>query len=161
MGRVNRFIIFLRYVGTEPRYLIRDVSKNRGVFGFTAMKNSGHKINLGRWGEKVAENFLRRQGCDILQNNYRCRGGEIDIVAEDKKQLVFIEVKTRLNNEFGTPEEGFHYFKRERFKKAIADYLIKYDIDRDDYRIDLIGIEIDRFHGRAKIRHWPYYEPGW
>ena len=60
---------------------------------------------VGKLGEEIARRFLKKRGYHIHETNFRCRGGEIDIVAQQKDYLVFVEVRTRSNLNFGTPEE--------------------------------------------------------
>ena len=67
---------------------------------------------LGNIGEKLAKNFLKRKGYRIRETNFRCREGEIDIVAEQKDYLVFIEVRTKASFSFGKPEESITYAKK-------------------------------------------------
>ena len=64
------------------------------------------KIDTGKQGEKIAAAFLKKNGYRIIETNYRCVLGEIDIIAREKVELVFIEVKTRKSGELGYPEEA-------------------------------------------------------
>jgi putative endonuclease len=73
-------------------------------------------------GEKLAKDFLERRGYRIVETNYRCPEGEIDIVAEHKDCLVFVEVRTRKKLEFGSPEESITSAKKERIKAAAYHY---------------------------------------
>ena len=68
----------------------------------------------GKAAEKAAENFLQRQGYNIITKNYRSRYGEIDIIAEDSGVLCFVEVKSRAYNYFGTPEEKVNIKKQKK-----------------------------------------------
>jgi putative endonuclease len=63
-------------------------------------------MTLGSWGESIAAKFLTRKGYIILERNFRCRLGEIDIIALDRKSIIFIEVKTRRNQKYGLPCEA-------------------------------------------------------
>jgi len=65
-----------------------------------------HNIAAGKTGEDLASKYLQAQGYKILQRNFKCKIGEIDIVAIEKDTLVFVEVKTRLSKEYGLPEEA-------------------------------------------------------
>ena len=72
------------------------------------------RIRLGNWGEGVAGRFLQEKGYRLLDANYRCRWGEVDIVAQEGDELVFVEVRTRRGAEYGTPEESVTAAKSRR-----------------------------------------------
>lgn len=78
---------------------------------------------LGRLGESFAAELLRIEGYRIVERNYTCRAGEIDIVAERGETLCFIEVKTRRSSSFGTPAESVDRRKQNRLRRAAACYL--------------------------------------
>jgi putative endonuclease len=98
----------------------------------------------GETGEKLAANFLKKKGYRILEKNYRCRQGEIDIVAERKKCLVFVEVRTRTNTAFMLPADSISYSKQQRVIAAVYHYLQEHSLDEKDWRIDFIGIEMSK-----------------
>lgn len=81
------------------------------------------RLSLGRWGEEEAERFLRRRGMKILERNFRCPLGEIDIIASHGKVLVFIEVKTRRTAAFGTPQEAVGPTKQRQIVRTAQWYL--------------------------------------
>lgn len=74
-------------------------------------------------GEKLARDFLIRQNYSIIATNYRCKAGEIDIIAEKDHKLAFIEVKTRSSDKNGTPCESYTYGKMKRLSRAIQYYI--------------------------------------
>lgn len=78
---------------------------------------------LGRWGERMVAEDLRRKGWRIAQANFRCRMGEIDLVAEDGRYLVFVEVKLRKNARFGPARAAVTAAKQERLRAAALLYL--------------------------------------
>ena len=78
---------------------------------------------LGRWGEAVAADFLRRQGMKIIERNLRTPVGEIDIVGRLGRELVFVEVKTRSSNLFGTPQEAVGARKQRQILRTAQWYL--------------------------------------
>lgn len=82
------------------------------------------KISLGSFGEEMAVNFLKRKGYSILEKNFKCRIGEIDVIAEKENRIHFIEVKTRTNHIFGTPAESVGKKKMEKIRKVAAVYLL-------------------------------------
>ena len=99
--------------------------------------------DIGILGEKLARDFLEKRGYQILQTNYRCPEGEIDIVAGHKDFLVFIEVRTKKSLEFGTPEESITPAKMEKLRAVAARYRQTHDNLPDSWRIDVVAIELD------------------
>lgn len=112
-----------------------------------------NKIKIGKFGQQLAVQFLHKKGYRLVAENYYCRLGEIDIIAEDNGQLVFVEVKTRLNRNCGLPEESLTGVKKDKIERAIYDYLEKNKINHDNWRIDCIAVEIDKTGQTAAIRH--------
>lgn len=109
----------------------------------TAPKNF-HKKLLGRSGEVRARKFLKKHGYKILTLNYKTYIGEIDIVAQEKSSgaVVFVEVKTRLGENFGRPSEAVGYKKREKYFKIAEEYLVEYYGSTDVLcRFDVVEIE--------------------
>lgn len=99
-------------------------------------------FSKGKAGENFAAKFLEKQGFKIIQKNWRfSRLGEIDIIAEDKNTLVFIEVKTRSSNLFGHPLESVDEKKFNKIKKLAEIYLNQNaNNNYDGFRFDLVGI---------------------
>ena len=81
------------------------------------------RLSLGQRGEMMAWPYLTSNGYKILERNYRCPIGEIDIVAEKKGRLVFVEVKTRTDNAFGRPEESVHEVKQNKLLRLASYYM--------------------------------------
>jgi len=106
-----------------------------------------HK-EVGATGEKLARNFLKKKGYRIRQTNFRCREGEIDIVAERKGYLVFVEVRTKTGSSFGSPEESVTAAKKEKLVATALSYLDSHRDLPDNWRIDFVGVELDQ-NGRA------------
>ncbi len=90
----------------------------------------------------MARSFLREKGYRILESNYRCPFGEIDIVAQDGDQTVFVEVRTRLSTAYGTPEESLTSAKQQHLLAASQEYLQRHSISGTDCRIDLVSVRI-------------------
>ncbi len=80
-----------------------------------------HKKVLGRKGEALVVKYLKKQGCKILKRNYTTPFGEADIIARDKDEVAFVEVKTRLTDSYGAPSEAVGKDKMRRYKQ-IANY---------------------------------------
>ena len=79
--------------------------------------------NLGTWGENIAAWYLSGRGFRILKKHFTSRFGEIDIIAKDQGQTVFVEVKTRLKNLRGLPEQSIDFQKQRKLQKTIFAYL--------------------------------------
>lgn len=100
------------------------------------------KRKVGSFGEKIAEEFLKKKRYKIITKNFQNKFGEIDLVAREKKQLVFVEVKFKSSDNFGLPEEEFNFFKKKKLKRTIKSYLLEKKIEKDNWRVDLIAIEL-------------------
>ena len=110
-----------------------------------------NRKNSGILGEKLARDFLKKRGYRILETNYRCPHGEMDIIAGDKDILAFIEVRTKKSLEFGTPEESITAAKKERLKAITAHYLQTHDNLPQSLRIDVVAIELDAENKPTRI----------
>jgi putative endonuclease len=97
----------------------------------------------GNIGELLARDFIKKKGYKILETNYRCRTGEIDIIALHRGSLAFIEVRTKVNLDFGTPEESITATKKEHLKRAAFQYLHEHPGFPDSWRIDVVALELD------------------
>ena len=97
---------------------------------------------LGRFGEDKACNYLEKNNYKIIERNFICKQGEIDIIAKDlsKNELVFIEVKTRLNFNFGRPAQSVNYVKQKHILNVSKYYLYKNSIQNTFIRFDIIEV---------------------
>ena len=100
--------------------------------------------DTGILGEKLAKDFLEKQGYHIWETNYRCTEGEIDIVARHEDFLVFIEVRTKKSLEFGSPEESITPAKKERMKATAFHYRQTRDNLPLLWRIDVVVVELNQ-----------------
>lgn len=107
---------------------------------------------VGKFGEDLAIRYLQSKGYRILDRNIHFREGEIDIVARDRGELVFVEVKCRASRRFGTPEESVSRTKLKRLRIAVFRYLSLHERPFV-WRIDLLAIEFARASKTARIRH--------
>lgn len=98
--------------------------------------------DVGVIGEKLAVDYLKGLGYEILQRNFRCRQGEIDIIARQDDCLVFVEVRTKRGGEFGTPEESVTYSKREKLIVLAESYLQTLASPPLSWRIDVVAVEL-------------------
>ena len=90
------------------------------------MSGGGEARLLGRWGEQQVAVDLRRKGWRIVALNYRCRMGEIDVIAENRTYLAFVEVKLRKNDSYGRPAEAVTRSKQEKLRAAAELYLTEH-----------------------------------
>lgn len=110
------------------------------------------KDALGRYGEDVAVEHLRRQGMTILARNWRCPTGELDIVARDGSSLVICEVKTRRSTAYGSPLEAVGPRKLRRLRELALRWLDDQQLHVPDIRFDVIGI-VQPPSGGPRLQH--------
>jgi putative endonuclease len=102
------------------------------------------KTQLGRFGEACAARHLTRsEGMVVLDRNWRCEAGEIDLVLRDGRVLVVCEVKTRSSNRFGAPLEAVSEQKTERLKHLAARWCEAHGLRVSEIRIDLVGVLVE------------------
>ncbi len=106
---------------------------------------------LGDIGEELARKFLKKKGYRIHETNFRCREGEIDIIAEHKDYLVFVEVRTRTGSSFGSPEESVTFAKKEKLIATALAYMSSHKDLPDNWRIDFVGIELNQKGKASRI----------
>jgi putative endonuclease len=109
--------------------------------------------DTGAFGEALAQEYLARKGYRILETNFRCRAGEIDIVASQRETLVLVEVRCKTNSNFGLPEESITQTKSTHLKAVAAYYLQRHEQYADSWRIDVIAIELGADHILKRINH--------
>lgn len=101
-----------------------------------------NKRQLGANYEQLASEYLREQGYEILKCNFRCRSGEIDLIAREGEVLCFVEVKYRAGSACGSPLEAVGYHKQRQILKVARYYLMKNDMTMDTpCRFDVVAIE--------------------
>ena len=111
-----------------------------------------HNTRTGKRGEGLAETFLRSRGFRIIARNARVgRLGEIDLIAEQRGRIVFVEVKARHGAGYGTPEEALTAAKRLHFRRAVEAWLLSRGLTEAPYRADVIAIDFSG--GLPTIRH--------
>ena len=109
---------------------------------------------LGRWGEKRSEKFLKRKGFKTLTRNFSCKTGEIDLVMVDSDgTLVFVEVKTRANEDFSPSESAVTKPKKIRMLRTARYFLAANEIEDRPCRFDVVTIVLGE-KGPAQIRHY-------
>ena len=108
---------------------------------------------VGKLGEEAARKFLKKRGYRIRETGFRCRHGEIDIITQKKDCLVFVEVRTKSNLEFGTPEESITQVKKERLIASALTYTTTHENLPPLWRIDVIAIELNDKGKVERIEH--------
>ncbi|HRQ37117.1 MAG TPA: YraN family protein [Chloroflexota bacterium] len=126
--------------------------------------SAGHQPDgrkkLGAWGERVAATYLESQGYRLIARNWRCRHGEIDLIAQAGELILFVEVKTRRGRDMGMPEEALTPAKSRKLIALAETYMAEYDLDAD-WRIDLVAVELDKSGKLLRCEHIPNAVLGW
>lgn len=108
---------------------------------------------LGLKGEDEAVKYLQANGYRILERNYRCRIGEVDIIAMDRETLVFIEVKARTGTLFGYPQEAVSVKKQKKIRTVSRQFLYLKKIQDVNCRFDVLAIKMDNNWQPVSIDH--------
>ena len=109
-------------------------------------------MRLGQAGEDIARRYLEERGYALLEANYRCRWGEVDLVMEHEGSVVFVEVRTKRNSAFGTPEESVTATKRKRLTATAYTYLQEHALDVP-FHIDLVAIALNTRGVVQRVTH--------
>lgn len=115
-------------------------------------KPTDARQSLGKLGERLATNALERRGYRIVERNFRCRAGEIDLVAEEGLDLVFVEVKTRRGTSWGLPEEAVNDRKARKLRQVAGHYLELHNLPECAWRIDVVAVQFDSAGRFEEIR---------
>ncbi len=108
---------------------------------------------LGGQGEKYALDYLISKGYKVIGRNYSNYIGEIDLIMKDKKTLVFVEVKTKTELEYGNPLEMIDTRKQKKLIQCVKAYLQKNNFHQDDVRIDAVSVVMDIWGNKVKLEH--------
>ena len=108
------------------------------------MTTARQRMTTGGYGEACAARYLVGLGMVVLDRNWRCELGEVDVVLRDGPVLVFCEVKTRASAAFGSPLEAVTPAKVARLRRLAARWMRESGVVADDVRIDLVGVQLDR-----------------
>ena len=109
-------------------------------------------ITIGERGEAIAVAYLKGLKFSIIEQNFRCKCGEVDIIARDGRSFVFVEVKTRRTLSFGPPQLAVTPFKQRQISKAALTWLAKNRLQEANARFDVIAIML-RDHRAPEIDH--------
>lgn len=115
-------------------------------------KDKIDSLRLGRWGEEIAAEYLKSRGYLIITRHFQFHHTEIDLIARDGDYLVFIEVKTRISDDFGSPEEAITERKKAYLRRAAEGYLYLNNLNQIDCRFDVISLSFNE-NGQAEIEH--------
>ncbi len=118
----------------------------------TGTTTAGRNQALGAYGEQVAERHLARQGLVVLDRNWRCDEGELDLVLRDGDVLVACEVKTRTSVDHGSPHEAVTAAKLARLVRLAARWVDAHDVRPQEIRVDLVAVLRPR-RGPALVEH--------
>ena len=128
------------------------MAEARRWFGLGQNEATQTRRALGLYGEQLAARYLTERGIAVIDRNWRCAHGELDLVARDGDCLVFCEVKTRRSVRFGDPLEAVTWSKATRLRRLAVAWLQVHDEHAARIRIDVIAI-LRPPRGRAQIRH--------
>ncbi|MHC4552801.1 MAG: YraN family protein [Planctomycetota bacterium] len=110
---------------------------------------------LGRWGQNRCERFLKRSGCRTIARNYAFRGGELDLVMADKDgTLVFVEVKTRRDEEFAEAKSAVNSKKKQKMTRTAKRFLKDFGVSDRPLRFDVLTVILGQT-GKPVINHYP------
>lgn len=116
-----------------------------------------YNFQTGRLGESTAKEYLEKKGYKILERNYRTRYAEIDLVVQHGDSLVFVEVRTKTGDRFGTPEESLTPWKKERLRRNAAAYVAKANWT-GPYRLDAVCIVLKPDQSIERLAHYEHIE---
>ncbi len=108
-------------------------------------------LRLGSRGESLAEKKLKRSGYKIVERNFRCAIGEVDLVARDGETLVFVEVKTRTKADFTSPQDAVDWKKRRKLAQVCQHYLMRRGLQDVRCRFDVVAILLPEGKGRSEV----------
>lgn len=106
---------------------------------------------LGRIGENIIADYITKLGYKVVERNFACNQGEIDIIAKDKEELVFIEVKTRTDISYGEASESVTNTKKRHLINSIKYYIYKQKLENQPIRIDVAEVYINK--GKVKVNY--------
>jgi len=109
------------------------------------------RLSLGKMGEELAVTQLRAMKYQILERNYRCLLGEMDIIAREKGSLVFVEVKTRATKDFGGPAAAVHERKQRQLSRIALLYLNQKKVRDVPARFDVVGVDLSGSKPRIEV----------
>lgn len=131
---------------------VRNFNKQSNKIGIPNGKRRKN-LEIGYWGEQTAKIYLQNKGYRIIEKNYRTKYAEIDLIARDKSILVFVEVRTRKDELFGSPEDSINRDKMRKLTRNAEAYAARKKYTKE-YRIDVICIVLNEEKGTRRIDHY-------
>jgi putative endonuclease len=125
------------------------------------MAGTNRRQRLGAWGEGLAALHLESQGYTIVDRNWRCRQGELDLVARAGELWLFVEVRTRRGRAMGTPEESLLRGKAQQVLQVAQHYLYEHELEDVEWRVDLIAVELDESGKLLRLEQIENIAPPW
>lgn len=113
-----------------------------------------HNLDIGKRGEQHAAEYLLENGYKIIEKNYNGRWGEIDIISTKNNKLSFIEVKTRLSENFGKPYEAVTFVKINNLRRPVQYFLLKNNYKNYKLSLDVISVELKEDLSVKKLKHF-------
>lgn len=114
---------------------------------------SRHNIELGQWGERLAESMLVRAGATVLARNYRSEPGEIDLIVEHEGDIVAVEVKTRTALDLERPEEAVSRLKLRRMRRGLESFALDNAYEDRHWRLDVVAVEFTECGDLSRCDH--------
>ena len=111
------------------------------------------RARLGRWGERYCERYLKRKGLVCVARNFLCKTGELDLVMADGDAMVFVEVKTRTNEDVIKAQEAVNWTKQKKIISASKFFISKYNLKGRCVRFDVVAIVLGE-KGLPEVRHY-------
>jgi len=109
--------------------------------------------DIGSLGENISESYLKKLGYKILEKNFSCKCGEIDLIARSKEYICFIEVKTRYATNFGIPAEAVIFSKQHKIHKTAQVYILRKNIIDSDFRFDVMEVLLNHENNDFLVNH--------
>jgi putative endonuclease len=116
---------------------------------------TAERIDIGKRGEEIARAHLQQKQYTILETNFRCKVGEVDIIAKDNHIVVFVEVRTITSAKYGPAYNTVTYPKQQQVKRAALFYISKHNLVNTQFRFDVIGITLNPKTGEYHLDHIP------
>jgi len=110
--------------------------------------------STGAYGEQLASQYLSSHGYHIIERNANSRWGELDIIGEKDKKIVFVEVKTRSDLRMGKPYEAVSYGKLKRLFRTIQHYILIHHLEKRKFQLDVIGIVLNTNKSLKELKHY-------
>lgn len=114
---------------------------------------TARNIKIGKEGERVAQEMLLNKGYKILEKNFQNKYGEIDIIAQKKEEIIFVEVRSKTGHKFGSPEDTISQKKKKQIKRNALAYMAFNNVP-NPYRVDIICIVFDNMMEVIRKKHY-------